>query len=144
MPSFLPLHLAERQLNTAFHNLNLGNRIRTPRTFRRFPESRQQLVVDAKRYLNFRHYATLHGLTSDCKGFIRGIEIDHRNDERRPSMADISDTVKAVAMGLAKVDGQMEEYPFDLGNGFRVPTWLIYVSEARKLVNQQVALKGAK
>lgn len=56
-------------------------------------------------------------------------------------MAISTDEVHRVAKGLATTDGYSLSTTFRVGEGFEAPVWITYVTEARKLLRDQQALK---
>jgi hypothetical protein len=56
-------------------------------------------------------------------------------------MADISDEVRKVATALAKQNRDNPDYGIEVSPGFKVPQWLLYVSEAQRMIFARDAMK---
>lgn len=54
---------------------------------------------------------------------------------------DITPETKKIAQALAKADRLSPDYGQEVGEGFRVPAWTFFVSEAWRLQRNQDALK---
>lgn len=57
-------------------------------------------------------------------------------------MMQIDERTKKVAIALAKNDRHSETSTCPIGNGFEVPVWLLYVSEAADIIRASEALSG--
>ena len=56
---------------------------------------------------------------------------------------DIPNDVRKVAAALAKQDRCTPDYAIEVLPGFRVPQWLLYVSEAKRLIFERAAVVEA-
>jgi hypothetical protein len=50
--------------------------------------------------------------------------------------------VAEVAKKLALVEGHSVSSAYRIGDGFEIPRWLTFISEARKLVINRIATQG--
>lgn len=55
---------------------------------------------------------------------------------------EIDEPTRRVAKALAQQNGESPDYPIKLAEGFGIPQWVMYVSEARKLIAQHQAMQG--
>jgi len=56
-------------------------------------------------------------------------------------MVDISDEIHKVAIALAKQNRDNPDYGVEVAPGFKVPHWLLYVSEAQRVIFLRDAMK---